>query len=294
MKILIASLPSDGGDAELVQAKVLLYCPAATTEILREYSFTVVAAYAISHGFNAIARNVSDFKSDYLIAETTLKDAGVWVSWGHGGNSHIYVGNPPRLVDNAIGVGYGALGVNVGSYGPALDFFVNGIANESQACGAVAGRIGQILIDNPTWSFDNARYFLRKKSSFFPTWQSDGAYGAVSLTARDYVKLDYWTPAAPTATVVRNGTKAIVDVTPQSDADRFFVYRCDSWNGTYEEIGEVASGTFEDSGLNNSSAYFYKVKSYNSSSQQFSDFSDMIAVEAIGGTPAMMLTMAAL
>lgn len=184
MKILIASLPGQTGinDAIAVEAQVLAYCPTAVTEKVYYYSMADVVNYAVANDYNGIARNVSDFATSYAQAAIAAA-AGIWISWGHGSVSHVLRSSPDHLVENAIGVGKGTSGVNAASYGPALDFFVDGALNESQACGAVAGRIGQLLIENPILSFDIVRYLLQKNSSAWPGASFDGGFGAVNLGA---------------------------------------------------------------------------------------------------------------
>ena len=270
MKILIASVSPDGGDGVNVQAQVLAYCPTATTQIVYYNNMSDAVAYAIANGFNGIARNNGDFGSSYAQA-AIAKAAGVWISWAHGANSHIYEALPNKLVDNAIGVGKGTNGVNAYSYGPSLDFFVNGAANESQACGAVAGRIAQILLDNPTWTFEQARYFLRKNSSNFPNLETDGGYGAVNLGALQYQFVPYWTPNVPTGLAgVRssNNTSIALSWNAQVDAQSFILYRSPTVDGTFAQIAEASGTSYVDSGLDENSPYCYAIAGVNSQSEQ--------------------------
>ena len=272
MKIVIASLPGQGGidDATAVQTQVLIFCPTATTTKVYYNNMSDAVSFAISNGYNGIARNVSDFGSSYTQA-AIAKAGNVWISWGHGAGTHVLLANPPYLVENAVGVGKGTGGVNAMSYGAALDFFVDGALNESNACGAVAGRIGQILLDNPTYTFENARNLLRKNSSNWPAFETDGGYGAVNMGAVTPEKIDVWTPAVPADfTVVRSDTHIITTATwnPQADATTHRVYRSTTLDGIFQFIGSTATNQYVDSGLDPVQTYCYEVSSYNSTSQQ--------------------------
>jgi len=269
MKILVASVPSDGGDGVSVCAQVKAYCPSATV-IVNYFDYMPDAIrYATGSGFNGIARNASDFSTYYDWAATAAS-LGMWISWGHYSNSFIPVSNPPYLVTNAAGVGTGKNTLkNLGSYGPNLDFFVSGSPNESQACGAIAGRIGQILIDNPTWTFENARYFLRSVSNNFPNFVLTAGYGYVHLNNSNYKYIPYWTPIQPSGlTSVTYNTNITLNWNSQIDA---------SWWNIYSSIISSSSFALSTSSLNNyititglsaNVNYYYYITAYNSISQQ--------------------------
>ncbi len=275
MKILVASTISDSlcADAYAVSASVLSACSAATVEIILKDNFSDVLSHAASSSINGIARNVNDFDTGYLLASSAAL-SGIWISWGHGSNSFTEINTPDNLVTNAIGVGWGINNSNSGSYGPALDFFVNIVPNESQACGYIAGKIGQILIDNPTYTFENARYLLRKNSSYFPNYHLTGGYGYVVTGSISSELIKYWKPNQPLSfSGNRINTTVNLSWSAQSDATQYNIFRKTNASDVFSSLTSISNASitsFVDNTIFNNLSYFYSMNSYNSVSQQTS------------------------
>ena len=105
-----------------------------------------------------------------------------------GSDSHVRDTDPSRLdIISACSAGDGSGNCDA-SYGTGLEFFHDEETTQSYATARIAGIIGQMMIDHPTWNFHDCRMALRQTASLYATaWVEDGGYGYVDKTAANAV-----------------------------------------------------------------------------------------------------------
>ena len=182
MNILISD--SNQSHAETCSTYVQTYCPTANITIRLE-SLSSSVTWAIDNDINIISRSLTGMSDSYqALGAQAYADSGLGIVMAHGANTHTEYGNPSYL-GYIVTVGCGTSGINTGSYGYGLEWFVNGTAYESWATAISAGMIGQLMIDH-SWTFNQARQALRQTASNWSTgWISDGGFGYVNYASAD-------------------------------------------------------------------------------------------------------------
>lgn len=204
MQILISDVNESHANA--CKSRIEEECPTAIVTTRLE-SLSASVTYAIANGYEIISRSTTGLSDSTNENEGDTAWAGgefsefsdefsdefgelikVGIVHAHGSNSHIRLSQPSGLdIICAVGAGDGD-GNNRNSYGPGLEFFNDEETTESYATARIAGIIGQLMIDHPTWNFHDARAALRQTASFYSTgWVEDGGYGAVNKTLANAV-----------------------------------------------------------------------------------------------------------
>lgn len=179
MKILISD--TSGSHASSIESLILSECPLAET-VIRLEDFNASVLWSISNSVNIICRAVSDFSADSKADSDLAWSNNIGVVYSHGSDSHIEIDRGG--IGSACLVGYGNSTENLGSYGSDIDFYAN-TSSQSNATAIVAGLIGQILTNNPSWNFLDARHVVRQTSSGYSTtgWSIDGGFGLIDKTS---------------------------------------------------------------------------------------------------------------
>jgi hypothetical protein len=133
--------------------------------------------YAIDNEYKIIIRSYTGVYSFKLEWDAAV-NAGIAVVHAHGSNSNVFLSNPPFLI-SAITVGGGTT-TNVRSYGPGLEIFDATVASETEeswTTAVIAGRLANILDDNPTYNIWDARQHLRQQATLYSNWTQANGYG---------------------------------------------------------------------------------------------------------------------
>jgi len=209
MKILVSDV--EEAHANACKNKIEEECP--TAEVIIRWdpheSLNNSVVYALSHDVDIISRSttgLSDARNEnegdnawaglnpnskigLAVIGTDKINWRVGIVHALGSNSHIRDTDPSRLdIICAVSGGDGS-GNCVASYGPGLEFFCDEETTQSYSTARIAGIIGQLMIDHPTWNFHDARQALRQTASFYNTgWVEDGGYGAVDKVSANTVE----------------------------------------------------------------------------------------------------------
>ena len=274
IKVLISDAEESHGNT--CESKILEECPTATTEVRIE-SLASSVVYALANGFHIISRSttgLSDSRNEnegdtaYDGAELTdggfssgfsfgFDSAGTWrvgIVHVHGSNSHVLDTDPSQLdVISSVSAGDGSGNCDA-SYGAGLEYFDDDETTQSNATARVAGVIAQILVNNPTWNFHDARQAIRQTASFYATgWVADGGYGAIDKDAAKAVtSLGLMSPTRPSYT--QDGTEVIFSWVNSwnTNASETVLARFDSSPGVDDEPTII-----EYSGNNNQDIYIH-------------------------------------
>ena len=104
------------------------------------------------------------------------------------------------------------------------------------------------------------------------------SYSSVTASYSDYSGYNdgYRKLGAPTGVTASDGTstaQVTVSWNSSSGATRYYVYRATSSGGTYSNIGNTDSTSYNDTSATAGSMYYYKVRAYSSSTSSYSDYS---------------------
>ena len=203
MKILVSDVEQNHADT--CKSKIEEECPTASVTTRIE-SLSASVTWALANRVDIISRsttglsdsrneNEGDTAWEGAEVEGEFSDEFSWefdrsgtfrvgIVHALGSNSHILDTDPSRLdVISACSAGDGAGNCDA-SYGAGLEFFSDEETTQSYSTARIAGIIGQIMLDNPSWNFHDARQALRQTASFYSTgWVADGGYGAIDKTA---------------------------------------------------------------------------------------------------------------
>ncbi len=202
MKILVSDVNQTHADAN--KAKVEAECPTATVTTRIE-TLAASVIFAIANGYAIISRSTTglsdsrnenegdtawtggEVNSAFSSAFSSAFGGGsiqVGIVHSLGSNSHVRDTDPSRLdIISAISAGDGSGNCDA-SYGPGLEFFHDDESTQSYSTARIAGIIGQLIVDHPSWSFHDARQALRQTASNYASgWLEDGGYGYVDKTA---------------------------------------------------------------------------------------------------------------
>lgn len=200
MNILISDI--DQTHANTCKSKIEEECPTVTATTRLE-SLSASVTYSISNDIDIISRSttgLSDSRNENEgdtawagIDEDSVYGSAVYgtnkytkrvgIVHALGSNSHVRDTDPSYL-DIISAISGGGAGNCVASYGPGLEFFHDDETTQSYSTARIAGIIGQMMIDHPSWNFHDCRMVLRQTASFYSIgWKEDGGYGAVDKTA---------------------------------------------------------------------------------------------------------------
>jgi len=186
IKVLVSDTEESHGNT--CKGKIEAECPTATVT-LRLESLSSSIDWAIDNGYDIISRSTTGLSDSRNENEGDMAWAGtIGIVHAHGSNSHTELTDPSRLdviCAVAAGDGNGECGT---SYGNGLEFFDDEETTESYATARVAGKIAQLMTENPTWSFHDARMALRQTASYYDTgWVADGGYGNIDKSSASAV-----------------------------------------------------------------------------------------------------------
>ncbi|MFC1595989.1 hypothetical protein ACFL4D_01740 [Candidatus Margulisiibacteriota bacterium] len=119
---------------------------------------------------------------------------------------------------------------------------------------------------NDTSAYPGTEYFYKIKS-----WTSSGGYSEYSSDDSGYRQLS--TPSSISATDAEYTGKVRITWSGVTGADRYYVYRGNNPDGTYSEIGNSSSTTYDDETASYGQIYYYKVKAYSDDSSSYSEYS---------------------
>lgn len=189
MKILVSDMIGEQANANACKAIIDAECPAATEVTTRLESLSASIAWAIANGYEIISRSTTGLNDARNENEGDTAWAGdeiikVGIVHSLGSNSHIRDTDPSYLdIICSVSAGDGSGNCDA-SYGLGLEFFYNDETDQSYATARIAGIIGQMMIDHPTWNFHDCRMALRQTASLYATgWVEDGGYGYVDKVA---------------------------------------------------------------------------------------------------------------
>jgi hypothetical protein len=187
INILISD--SNQSHAETCSTYIATYCPTANITIRLE-SLGSSVIWAIANDINIISCSLTGMSDDYQsLAATAFADSGIGIVHAHGSNNNTEYGNP-SYINYIITVGCGINGVETGSYGNGLEWFVNEQATESVATAISAGIIGQLMVDH-SWTFNQARQALRQTASNWDTgWVKYEGFGYINYNSADSLITD--------------------------------------------------------------------------------------------------------
>ena len=180
-------------------------CPTAGVDIYLCGVLSTVVEYAITNDYNLIVRagwSDSGIRDDEMEDEVetawdgkTVTDGGfssgfstgfdvdgiikkVGIIHAFGDNNNSEEHNEPTRLDLACMVA----GTDC-NYGDGLEFITDDTTT-SNATARVAGVIAQIMTDNPTWNFHDARQAIRQTCDNYDTgWVKKTGYGIIDKTA---------------------------------------------------------------------------------------------------------------
>lgn len=181
MKILILDISTSHGNTckNFAQNQ----CPTAEVEMMLG-DLSEGIQYAIDNGFSIISRSTTGL-CDYVdeIYGGLAYANGIGICMAHSDNVHSRYTEPSKL-GYICAVGAGTPEGTFRSYGPGMEFYSSISNYESYATPSVAGLIGQLMINNPTWTFQDARQAIRQTASLFGTgWIEHEGFGDVDYTA---------------------------------------------------------------------------------------------------------------
>jgi len=217
MKVLVAD--AGAGHAATMTAIIQAECPTATIE---DTSSGIAAAiiYAIENGFDIISSSLTgltdarnegggdtawagggdgEYGTSTYGSSTYINRVGIVHSFGDGTNTEF---TEPSRLDIICAVAH-----EDGSHGAGLEIQTDD-SSTSAATARVAGVIAQILVDNPTWNFHDARQAIRQTCSNYSTgWVKETGYGTMDKTAAKAVtSLE---PMSPTRISVSNSSNVL-------------------------------------------------------------------------------------
>ena len=176
MKILVSDVLES--HANTCAAKIALECPTAEV-VVRIESLSASVSWGILNSVDIISRSTTGLNDS--VNEYQGQDAennGIGIVYALGSNSHIRSTNPTDL-DLISAVSGGSSETIIASYGSGLEYFNPDESTQSYSTARTAGIIGQLLIDNPTWNFHDARQALRQTAHLYATGRiEDGGYGS--------------------------------------------------------------------------------------------------------------------
>lgn len=199
MRILVSD--SDQSHANSMKAIIEAECPSATVTTYIE-AFSTSVTYALANNFDIISRSTTGLTDNrnegagdtawegseytepkYDDAEYSNNRYGsgtlrVGAVHSFGDNNNNEENEFPSYLDVICAVA----GTDC-NYGAGLEVITDD-TNSSNACARVAGVIAQIMTDNPTWNFHDARQAIRQTCSNYSTgWVKETGFGTMDKTA---------------------------------------------------------------------------------------------------------------
>jgi len=118
---------------------------------------------------------------------------------------------------------------------------------------------------------EDGHFWYRLWENRYSEWSDQGAYsfdnnGNIKIGNTTYTHLsNIIIPNTPTGVSISATSSSSITVNWDvvSDVDGYYVYRCLNASGTYTRVGTSTTTLFTDTMLSHSTAYYYKVSSYN-------------------------------
>lgn len=248
MKILVSDVDQSHGNT--CKSKVETECPTADV-VVRLESLSSSITWAKNNSVDIVSRSttgLSDSRNEYEGQDA--EDNGIGVVHALGSNSHVRDTNPSDL-DLISAVSGGSGNTIQASYGPGLEYFNPDESTQSYSTARTAGIIAQLMIDNPTWNFHDARQALRQTAHLYSTGRiEDGGYGSQDKTAAGNVAtLDLSSPIRKSFSSEDDNVNVLFSWknNPQSDFNNTVIAMFDSEPTRDQAPGQIIyEGTAEE------------------------------------------------
>lgn len=178
MNILVSHL-GDSSAAINAESEINAECPTATV-VIREETLNNAVGWAASNSVDIICRvsyGLDDVTNDTNGDLAWNNNIGIVHVFGEDDTQKEF--SEPSCLDIICSVTQKSA-----NYGNGLEFISRYNIKPQPFTGRVSGIIGQIMIDNPTWNFHDARQAIRQTCSNYSTgWVKDTGFGSIDKSA---------------------------------------------------------------------------------------------------------------